>query len=312
MLPNGQFGGVTGAITSAGANSVAPDNWTGSRGAATVTYSMFKAKRLPLMWKTGTTYPVGSRIQPPTPNGFQYLVLTSAPTGATPPGASNATSLAVNKGAWSSLTGALAIPASVTHVGYVWVLTQTVADVTLATPGVSNLWVNAYPDMFSQIQPNSTGPIYLAVPANNSSGLPEIGEDLLLLGSSTTMSANDYAGVSNVSIDATDMVGQRVKAGLWLESLGSIAPLVQLRVDQYDSSNARISGAFGMMANSVPGSPKAPYATLGCGVKGLIATPSFLVAPNCAQLRIFIRSYLPSNGYQTAILVSDGFISSIA
>lgn len=44
------------------------------------------------------------------------------------------------KGAWSSLTGALSIPASVTHGGNVYMLMSNTADVTSITPGASAQW----------------------------------------------------------------------------------------------------------------------------------------------------------------------------
>lgn len=47
------------------------------------------------------------------------------------------------KGEWSTLTGALAIPASVSHNGGVWVLKANLADVTTETPGVSSQWLSA-------------------------------------------------------------------------------------------------------------------------------------------------------------------------
>lgn len=46
------------------------------------------------------------------------------------------------KGAWSSLTGALNMPASVSHSGRLWLLTANLADVTTATPGVSGSWMD--------------------------------------------------------------------------------------------------------------------------------------------------------------------------
>lgn len=53
---------------------------------------------------------------------------------------------AVNyKGLWSSLSGALAIPASVYHSGSIWMLTQNVASVAAETPGVSSKWINVTP-----------------------------------------------------------------------------------------------------------------------------------------------------------------------
>lgn len=43
-----------------------------------------------------------------------------------------------NKGAWSLLTGALNIPATVNHNGSVWALNTDLADVTLSEPSVGN------------------------------------------------------------------------------------------------------------------------------------------------------------------------------
>lgn len=255
LLPNGQFGGTTGTITNAGTNSVAPDGFTASRGGASVTYSMFKARRLPLVWKTGVTYPIGARITPPVPNGMHYIVLTSAATGSTAPSA-------------------------------------TV--------------------VFGQTTPDAGGPLYLTVPANDDRTVPVMGEDLLVLGSSTGLSAADHCGVSNTTIDATGFVGKTIKSGVFVESLGSIWPIVQMRVDQHDSGGNRISGAFGMMVNSLPGSSVNPYATLGRNQKGLVATPKFTVAANCATLRLYLRAYQPGNGYQTAILLSDAFFAEVA
>lgn len=47
------------------------------------------------------------------------------------------------KGAWSTLTGALAVPASVFHSGAFWVLLSDVADVTAKVPGVAAEWEEA-------------------------------------------------------------------------------------------------------------------------------------------------------------------------
>lgn len=44
------------------------------------------------------------------------------------------------RGAWSSLTGALAKPASVFHNGAYWALLNNLADVTTSQPGVSADW----------------------------------------------------------------------------------------------------------------------------------------------------------------------------
>lgn len=45
------------------------------------------------------------------------------------------------KGAWSTLSGALAIPASVSHLSKVWILTESVANVTTEVPGTSAKWL---------------------------------------------------------------------------------------------------------------------------------------------------------------------------
>lgn len=50
-------------------------------------------------------------------------------------------------GEWSTLTGALAIPASVSHNDRVWVLTVSLADVTLKEPGVDPEWIEAFPQL---------------------------------------------------------------------------------------------------------------------------------------------------------------------
>jgi len=46
------------------------------------------------------------------------------------------------KGAWSSLTGALNVPAAVWHNSRVWALLVNLADVTTSQPGVSADWVD--------------------------------------------------------------------------------------------------------------------------------------------------------------------------
>ena len=56
--------------------------------------------------------------------------------------AAAASANAYYKGAWSALTGALPIPASVGHSGSIWMLLESVADVTAHEPGVSAAWQN--------------------------------------------------------------------------------------------------------------------------------------------------------------------------
>jgi uncharacterized membrane protein YjgN (DUF898 family) len=56
-----------------------------------------------------------------------------------------ATAAANFKGAWSSLAGALNIPASVSHNGALWMLLSNTANVALITPGVSAQWLAITP-----------------------------------------------------------------------------------------------------------------------------------------------------------------------
>ena len=71
-----------------------------------------------------------------------YANATDAAASATSASASSTSAIAAAnfKGAWSGLTGALAIPASVSHSGGLWLLLASVADVTAHTPGVSASW----------------------------------------------------------------------------------------------------------------------------------------------------------------------------
>lgn len=68
-----------------------------------------------------------------TTNGAAQVTLAAAQVAL-------AQSVANYKGLWSALTGALAMPASVSHQGQFWALNNALADVTLAVPGVSAAW----------------------------------------------------------------------------------------------------------------------------------------------------------------------------
>lgn len=57
--------------------------------------------------------------------------------------AANAAAIANYKGAWASLSGALAIPATVSHNGVTWILVASTGNVAAITPGVSNQWLPA-------------------------------------------------------------------------------------------------------------------------------------------------------------------------
>lgn len=75
-----------------------------------------------------------------TTNGAAQVTLATTARTAAETAASLAASSANYKGLWSSLTGALNMPASVSHNGAFWALNTNLANVTTATPGVSASW----------------------------------------------------------------------------------------------------------------------------------------------------------------------------
>lgn len=79
----------------------------------------------------------GPALQALGENAYANAVDAAASAAA----AGAASALTAFKGAWSSLAGALAMPASVLHAGRFWALLSPLADVTAATPGVHAAWV---------------------------------------------------------------------------------------------------------------------------------------------------------------------------
>ena len=87
--------------------------------------------------------------------------VSAAASAATAVGIAN-TSIAASsyKGNWSALTGALNMPASVSHGGTFWALAANLANVTTATPGVSASWV---PIIMGSIPQNAQSAAYTFV-----------------------------------------------------------------------------------------------------------------------------------------------------
>jgi hypothetical protein len=101
-----------------------------------------------------STFPTDASAWVTWQNGFEGELTTAMPwvaarvvevaaDTATASAAETAAVGAANfKGAWSTLTGALAIPASVSHVGKIWVLLVDLADVTASEPSVTADWLD--------------------------------------------------------------------------------------------------------------------------------------------------------------------------
>lgn len=82
-----------------------------------------------------------------TTNGAAQVTLATTQAGLAAGSATSAADMAAlatasanYKGNWSALTGALSIPASVSHNGSFWALNTNTANVTTVTPGVSGVW----------------------------------------------------------------------------------------------------------------------------------------------------------------------------
>lgn len=76
--------------------------------------------------------------------------------------AASAVAAANFKGRWSTLSGALNIPASVEHDNQLWILLQNVADVASHTPGVSTAWIRLSPIGVARFTVVSTSSSYTA------------------------------------------------------------------------------------------------------------------------------------------------------
>lgn len=66
-----------------------------------------------------------------------------------------ATGSANFKGEWSTLSGALAIPAAVSYSSKVWILTESVSNVLAEVPGVSTKWISANITDFTNLSVSS-------------------------------------------------------------------------------------------------------------------------------------------------------------
>ena len=89
----------------------------------------------------------GSTVDGTEYSSKEYAVGTAVPGGSakkwaedSEAAASVSAASANFAGEWSSLTGALSVPASVYHAGAYWALLVDVADVTLSEPGLSGGW----------------------------------------------------------------------------------------------------------------------------------------------------------------------------
>lgn len=74
-------------------------------------------------------------------------VTVAGQTALVIPAASAALGAANYKGVWSSMSGSLAVPASVYHAGRFWIALEAIANVATETPGVSSKWAPLVDDV---------------------------------------------------------------------------------------------------------------------------------------------------------------------
>lgn len=134
--------------------------------------------------------------------------------------ASNSAAVAIAsanfKGAWSSLTGALVVPACVLHSSKLWLLVANVADVTAHTPGVSASWVELETLTHAATADLATN----ATLAANATKLAT--SRTVAVTGKATGTATSFDGSENISIPitATDSIGE---GQTWQNMLGSRA-----------------------------------------------------------------------------------------
>jgi hypothetical protein len=160
------------------------------------------------------------------------------------PAAEAAISAANYKGEWSTLSGALAIPASVSHNNSVWLLTASVADVTAVEPGVAAVWQNL---TAINLSAGVTGTLLVA---NGGTGLTTLGT------TGQVLSVNG-AGTSLEYIDASSfapgmMVYYPADAGLTLIIDGGISGTTSSINQIINGNNLYVYGGVGGVIQTSP------------------------------------------------------------
>lgn len=335
-LANPRMGGSDGAAPSnvaGGTNSVAPTSWVHNKAGA-MNYAAYKGRRQGLRHVVGLNYPIGSRISPDVYTGLDYLVLTDATTGATPPHLSPAVSINTTTSA-TSATGATTLTlTSVT--GFLRNQTLTVAltggggtlttralgvagsVVTIADPiPAGNTVANGAAVTLTsvlggapgvQVKPDASGPVYVAIEADPRGAIITPEEETIIDLSSTGVAAGDYQSIVQ-TVNAVDkgLVGREVNAGIHMRVLGTAWAGSFLWLRELDAGGAKIKDHVGMGLNYLFGTSVAPYAFPHRNVEGVIPIRPFVVNPNTVNISFTVRSYAPI-GMPTRLAFRDAFI----
>lgn len=180
------------------------------------------------------------------------------------------------KGAWSSLAGALNIPASVTHLGRIWLLVANTANVTTIVPGTSGQWQEISPRTLPGLAPSGAATITssynnttvdasgaaLTFPALNTlfDGFNFIVAPVA--GTVNTINANFGNGNQTLNITAPTLFVVNGTSSVRFLQLGSVTP------------------AFGSVGS---GRVLSNYNSSTIGCCALSATRAFVVYPNTSN-----------------------------
>jgi len=156
------------------------------------------------------------------------------------------------KGLWSSLAGALAIPASVYHLGKFWTLTQSVADVTTKIPGTASEWALPTSSLGGASQVSSATSITLTSSSSRvqAINMTAAGQDVTLPDATTLSTGAGLYALKNTGVNAWNL---RDKSGALKAVLGA-GQIVTLSLIDNGSvagnwivANDSPSGVFGKM-----------------------------------------------------------------
>lgn len=152
--------------------------------------------------------------------GAEMEALATATNGS----AEIALGVANYKGGWSSLSGAINMPASVSHGGEFYILTSNLPDVTTDEPGVSAVWISPWKDHYTKTQIDTmlTGQVAFFATENPPTGwLKANGAELsrtTYAGLFAVIGTTFGAGDGSTTFNLPDLRGEFLRA--WDDSRG--------------------------------------------------------------------------------------------
>lgn len=194
------------------------------------------------------------------------------------------------KGLWSTLSGPLAIPATVVHSGTRWMLTESVADVTVEVPGVSVKWLSLTATQTYELISTTSASAAATVDWTNFDTLAATYDHLVLqasnvLGSAATATLTGQVRQSNAWQTAT-WSGSDIPQTLGLAALSATSQLTNVaKQAMVLQVNMRQLGVTAVRHIDFVSSGGATNATLNIGFSSFNAT-SYAPTTTIQGLRI--------------------------